>query len=315
LSPTRSEPISFTIADEDLGPCLTTVNECQADGTVSSADPSVTMAAKCSGPRSDAQQVDTPQVDCKTIQTEESFLQRYRSKKKAQAKRPTTSILKVRTSSCSSEAASLPALRSEGSCASSTSSEASHQLSWRPAAACRRAATSPSASETNCGGFRHSTEDRMVKSKRSTIFISADDSLEDKLEPYQRPRTELMVRDSNMEGFCTGQGSEVDGRPFQRPLPYQAAKPVRGQCAASIVYSNHTRTPVGTCRSTGPYKRSLSRSSHCLLTSTLSSPEASLPYVRWDAGDRRNVASMQYGVSYPDRGFYIDVYEGQSTLV
>jgi hypothetical protein len=78
-----------------------------------------------------------------------------------------------------------------------------------------------------------------------------------------------------------------------------SARPVRGQCATSL-YLSPSLSPYeqAGAGNSAPYRRSLSRSSHCLLYSS------TLPF-----------ALSPSRSANPERGFYVDVYEGQSTLV
>ena len=97
------------------------------------------------------------------------------------------------------------------------------------------------------------------------------------------------------------------------------SKPVRGQCWRDVASSPRGTPPPGlTPPTSAPYRRSLSRSSHCLLSSTTSSPSVlrslqnGADNVPWDRRLRpRDLAHQDW-----EAKFFSDcVYEGQSTLV
>ncbi len=253
-------------------------------------------------------------VDCKTIQTDESFLLLYRSKRKLHARR--------------SEAVS------------SKEKRLGHQ-SRRPEAALEPGGFSspitddrPSFS-TPLGGYSPNSKDGPRRTVRPEAVLRTAGSLltsADRLslpKEYSSPeakntcshsvRPEAVLRNVVSspvfikERLNFGWEASPGGVP---PL-----KPVRGQCwdltsLSSPLQPPSSMSPQGVARppvvTSAPYKRSLSRSSQCLLSSSLSVQSlCSPPALPWDHQRSRDLAHQDW-----EAKFFSDcVYEGQSTLV
>ncbi len=205
-----------------------------------------------------------PHVDCKTIQTEESFLQRYRRKK-----RPETA-----------------AFGNPSEAVYSTLSRKRDAIAYSP-----------------------ELEDMRVLCRQSEAKARATPAPVEARRPLEEPvfRAEKSARTAEHrhaqawmaagENARSEDARRTSARSVDDHLPRGQSRPVRGQCAASLYLSPYQQAGAG---NSAPYRRSLSRSSHCLLYSS------TLPFALSPSPSR----SVN-----PERGFYVDVYEGQSTLV
>lgn len=258
-----------------------------------------------------------PEVDCKTSQTEESFLQLYRNRKNRRPEPKARSSSSGEGGSCSPEAGPVLAVRTA---ASKSSHPAFRRYEPAGPEAIRPLSASPRSGSlfSEAAGRIHAAAALPSKFRRSTIYLTASDCLGG-LE-WRPPESAAAVRlksSPKEDGAVLYKGTE-DVR-----MRGGTAKPVRGQCVTSAASqpassgaghlassggchpaaNNNRPSPVAVAP--GPYRRSLSRSSHCLLAAA---PPPQM--VRTGGGLRRfDSAGLDSGK------FYIDIYEGQSTLV
>ncbi len=252
-------------------------------------------------------------VDCKTIQTDESFLQLYRSKRKLQARR--------------SEAVS------------SEEKRLGHQ-SRRPEAALEpRGYSSPTTDDRSSlsrtlGGYSPSSKDEPRRSVRPDAVLRTAGSLLTSVDRLSLPK-EYSLPEAK-ETFSHSVRPEavlrnvVSSPVFKERLNFgweasPGVPPVRGQCwdlsNLSSSLQPSSMSPQGVARrppvvTSAPYKRSLSRSSQCLLSSSSSSLSVqslcSPPALPWDHQRSRDHLAHQ---DWEAKFFSDCVYEGQSTLV
>jgi hypothetical protein len=210
------------------------------------------------------QQTISPSTDCKTIQTDESFLQLYRRRRKTAAKRT------------------------------------------EPAVENTHAQRNPQKSFLLFAGDSIVTEDnRMV----NLLKEASAQPLEARLDLPKSPEATQRLKVPYI--------SRSEGLPSDICITSpRFTKPVRGQCAAMSSSPRpplsasaaekvpSVRSPVISVQPACPYRRSLSHSSHCLLSSGQQS--ASSPMVTWQGRQSRGWDAIL---------FSDHVYEGQSTLV
>ncbi len=285
-------------------------------------------------------------VDCKTIQTDESFLQLYRSKRKLQARRSEAVSNKEKRLGQSRRPEAALELKSFSDRPSlsrplggySTSSKDGPRRSAMPEAVQRTAGSlltsvdrlslpmeysSPEAKDT----FSHSMRPEAVLKTAGSLLTSVDRlSLPKEYSPPEAKETfshsvrpEAVLRNVVSSPVFIKERLNLgwEASPGVPPV-----KPVRGQCwdlanLSSSLQPPSSMSPQGVARppvvTSAPYKRSLSRSSQCLLSSSLSVQSlCSPPALPWDHQRSRDHLAHQ---DWEAKFFSDCVYEGQSTLV
>ncbi len=305
-------------SDNESEPCDSHVKNGSASAEVSE---SVSPASISSRQAEDTPLSTGSSVDCKTIQTDESFLQLYRTKRKLHARR--------------SEALS--------------SREKRLGQPRRPEAALEpRGYSSPTTDDRSSlsrplGGYSPSSKDGPRRSVRPEAVLRTAGSLltsVDRLslpKDYSSPeakdtfshsvRPEAVLRNVVSSPVFIKERLNLGWEASPGGVP--PVKPVRGQCwdLANLSSSLQPpssmspqevarRPPVVTSAHSAPYKRSLSRSSQCLLSSSSSSLSVqslcSPPALPWEHQRSRDHLAHQ---DWEAKFFSDCVYEGQSTLV